>query len=501
MLEDMFEENRYLFSRDSTFGYYVLSSLGLVLRNDQYGVSSFIRLFELDGECYKPFLNFFRSDAWELDKLTGKWAHKIINSNLLYKTGDRPLFIIDGVKEPKEARRQPCVNILHQESGDGSKKEFIRGHLFGCVGLLIGNDDNQFSCPITLRIQGSEGIIRTWIEEKKIKEQQSNAENSDVENKVNEFFYDANKEPSHVVLNIRDACLIAEREGVKCYCAADAYYFSGPVLNELKEHMRDDNTQWIDIITRGRKDCKAYRQVGKKVKSVELIDVFDEKKSAFKDVVLNLYGKDETVSYYSERMLWNRKKEYRTEILFVFTVIDNKKVFLCTTDLTMDPELVIKIYTKRFKIETGFRSLKSELNGFGYHFWTKAMTKISVKATAEENREALKADGEASKENKDLILDTFKAMEAFVNLTAIGMGMLQIVSLTNTDEIEKLKRWQVTYRDGCPSEATVADILAKALPEYKKMYPNSLIAACLNAIEAKPEVKERSSKTKDASAK
>jgi hypothetical protein len=48
----------------------------------------------------------------------------------------------------------------------------------------------------------------------------------------------------------------------------------------------------------------------------------------------------------------------------------------------MDPELVIKIYTKRFKIETGFKSLKSELNGFGYHFWTKAMTKISVKATA-----------------------------------------------------------------------------------------------------------------------
>jgi hypothetical protein len=43
-----------------------------------------------------------------------------------------------GIKVGKEGNKMPGVKRLHQESADVSKAEWIRGHYFGALGLLLG---------------------------------------------------------------------------------------------------------------------------------------------------------------------------------------------------------------------------------------------------------------------------------------------------------------------------------------------------------------------------
>ena len=49
------------------------------------------------------------------------------------------ILVGDGVKQCKEGLYMPGVKKLHQESEDSSKAEYIFGHLFGAVGVLIGS--------------------------------------------------------------------------------------------------------------------------------------------------------------------------------------------------------------------------------------------------------------------------------------------------------------------------------------------------------------------------
>lgn len=59
----------------------------------------------------------------------------------------------DGVKQAKEARHMPGVKKLHQKSENQSKAEYIFGHMFGGVGILIGNLQKMFCVPLILTIQ------------------------------------------------------------------------------------------------------------------------------------------------------------------------------------------------------------------------------------------------------------------------------------------------------------------------------------------------------------
>lgn len=44
----------------------------------------------------------------------------------------------DGIKVSKEGRQMPGVKRLHQESANVNKPEWIRGHYFSALGLLLG---------------------------------------------------------------------------------------------------------------------------------------------------------------------------------------------------------------------------------------------------------------------------------------------------------------------------------------------------------------------------
>jgi len=42
------------------------------------------------------------------------------------------------------------------------------------------------------------------------------------------------------------------------------------------------------------------------------------------------------------------------------------------SDLNMSPEEIISVYSKRFKIEVTFKTVKHIIGGFCCHFWAKA---------------------------------------------------------------------------------------------------------------------------------
>jgi len=128
--------------------------------------------------------------------------------------------------------------------------------------------------------------------------------------------------------------------------------------------------------------------------------------------------------------------------------------------LSLHPETIIRLYSYRFKIECTFRELKQVIGGFHYHFWSKSMPKL--------NRFFKKGDKnplEDMKENdKKLIIDTLKAIENYVMCSAIAIGLLQIIAILFSTEINKSPfRFLRIKSNDIVSEATVACIIRKKI--------------------------------------
>ena len=62
------------------------------------------------------------------------------------------MYVGDGIKVGKEGRKMPGVKGLHQESEDVSKPEWLRGHYFSALGLLLGAGQALFATPIILKL-------------------------------------------------------------------------------------------------------------------------------------------------------------------------------------------------------------------------------------------------------------------------------------------------------------------------------------------------------------
>jgi hypothetical protein len=62
------------------------------------------------------------------------------------------VYVGDGIKVGKEGRKMPGVKRLHQESEDVSKPEWIRGHYFNALSVLVGAGKACFALPLVLRL-------------------------------------------------------------------------------------------------------------------------------------------------------------------------------------------------------------------------------------------------------------------------------------------------------------------------------------------------------------
>lgn len=423
------------FSRKAAFRWFVIITLGLMLRSDKLGVTSVIRDLALRPDCYVSMIHFFRASSWSLESIRLRWFEAVKMYSPLYHEGEFHVLIGDGVKQSKEGRRIPGVKKLYQESENSAKSQYIHGHMFGGLGVLAGDIRNWACIPLSIRLHDGLQGARDW-------------EKSSVSS------------ASHIIQMVEDAYLAAKTFG-DSLLLLDRYFLSVPGLIRLKKLNQDGPVQ-MEIITKAKRSCKAFEEPepkkpgtkgrpAKKGKTVHLMELFDTCSSEFLQTEAVLYGKKTPIRYYSRDLLWGQKLYQK--LRFVLVEYQGTKSILVSTSLKLEPLSVILLYSYRFRIECTFKELKQQTGAFCYHFWSKHMPKLNYYRKQNEAEPLEKVTDETDRKK---ILETVKAIEMHMALSCIAMGIVQILSVRLTGTVDSREiRYLRTPSEGKLSEATI----------------------------------------------
>ena len=424
----------------------------MMVRSDHLGVTSVIRELILDPASYECMLNFLHASSWSLEKVRSRWYEILRDSGVIYRVNGRAVIVGDGVKQSKEGFYIPGTKKLHQESEDSSKAEYIYGHLFGAVGVVIGTKLKHFCVPLKINIQDGLRAASSW-------------NGSGISSST------------HVVQMIESGGEVSKILGPVIYLL-DRYFLSVPALKRLSDINSDGGD--IVIVTKAKINCRAYEKPvvkpgakgrkPKKGKKHVLENYF--KHGKFLSAKASMYGKDnQDVQYCCKNFLWGNG--LYQELRFVMVKYNGMKSILVTTDTNMDPITVIELYSQRFSIENFFREYKQQAGGFGYHFWTKHISKLNHYAKTTEPDRLEKVTNENSRQR---ILATIKAIEGFVLFGSISFGIIQMIALDETVDGEVSQgRYLRTRSQIKVSEATVRRFLQKKLFALMMLHPTSLI--------------------------
>ena len=423
------------FSRKAAFRWFVIITLGLMLRSDKLGVTSVIRDLALRPDCYVSMIHFFRASSWSLESIRQRWFEAVKMSSPLYHEGEFHVLIGDGVKQSKEGRRIPGVKKLYQESENSAKSQYIHGHMFGGLGVLAGDIRNWACIPLSIRLHDGLQGARDW-------------EKSSVSS------------ASHIIQMVEDAYLAAKTFG-DSLLLLDRYFLSVPGLIRLKKLNQDGPVQ-MEIVTKAKRSCKAFEEPepkkpgtkgrpAKKGKTVHLMELFDTCSSEFLQTEEVLYGKKTPIRYYSRDLLWGQKLYQK--LRFVLVEYQGTRSILVSTSLKLEPLSVIRLYSYRFRIECTFKELKQQTGAFCYHFWSKHMPKLNYYRKQDEAEPLEKVTDENARKK---ILETIKAIEMHMALSCIAMGIVQILSVRLTGTVDSNEiRYLRTPCAGKLSEATI----------------------------------------------
>jgi hypothetical protein len=321
----------------------------MAIRSDLLGVTSFVRASFLAPSCYDLLLRFFHSNALNLSRLLELWVKLVLQLFNPVTEDGYLLFVADGLKVPKEGKKMPAVKSLHQESGNNSKPEFIMGHSFQAVSLLVRSAlDQVFAVPLVSRI--CEGLI-----------------------------FKRSKKPKSLLDKLVFIFLeVMQHVKLPAILVADAYYASRTVIVPLL-------AQGYHLITRARINSVAYMPAPKPKKKrkgrprvygrkIRLRNLFKAGQS-FIEANSPVYGEKYTVIQYRVvDLLW---RPVGHMVRFVLVKHPTRgKIILMSSLLTLDPLTIIKIYGWRFKIEVSFKQAIHTLGNYLYHFWMKPMNPI-----------------------------------------------------------------------------------------------------------------------------
>lgn len=442
MLEDLkgfLAFMRPAFSHRAAYCWFVVVFVGFILRNDTYGVSSIIRVLAMPPENYICLLHFFHSTAWNVEKIMPFWWQWLVKKNAPYRVGNRVVFMGDHTKAPKGGRKMPAVSTLHQDSETASKPSFFRGHHWGVIALLVHACDKYFSVPLWANIQEGMALLTDPGDKRSL---------------------------SKTIQIVEMAKHAAAAMGTEAYLVLDAYFAVGPVFAAAAQQL-NGVSNFVHILTRAKKNIVAYhtpplrkkrtpgrpRQYGKKI---HLTELFDSKSNcyAFQRAQANVYDHNESIRYLVLDLLW---KPVKGMLRFVLVETSRGRIILMTSDLALDPMTALQLYCRRVTIETMFDTLKNTLAALAYHFWSRCLSPAS---------RSPKKNKDQTQHSTNLVStrNTLAAIEKFVNIQLLVLGMLQLIAKQFPVQVKaKAHCWLRTVSASTPSEFVTRTALANIL--------------------------------------
>lgn len=383
-IEQILAKLRPAFSREVPFEWFVLLLWGVLLSHQPAAITSYLNGLGLNESFYGRALHWFNSQAFRIDEVCARWGQWLSKHTQAKTLKGQRVYAGDGIKVSKEGRKMPGVKGLHQESEDVSKPEWIRGHYFSALSLLLCSGKALFATPIVLKLH--DGIETIG--------------------------------PNNALTLVDKMAVICVRfMTTGSYAILDAYYASAKILQPFRANgLHLISRVSISTVARARFDVTRGirgrgrpRKWGSPIKLRELFAPLDQCHRA----QVWLYGERQLVYYQPFQFHWDSAEAL---VLFVLVQLPNgKQIILLSSDTTLTGAQVIEAYGWRFKIEVSFRTLVHLLGGFDYRFWLQSMTKIShwpknlVLADFDETFQAQ-------------VATKVEAFERFVNLNAMPSG-------------------------------------------------------------------------------
>lgn len=410
------------FSRKKTFYWFIALVAGLSVRTDRRGVTSVVSVLGLEPRCYSALLRVCHSSAVKLDTLQSLWLNLCFRIFSVTCVDGYMVLLGDGIKIGKEGKKMPGVKLLHQDSQSNSKAPYIMGHFLQAISIMVTTPLGRISAiPLTAKIH--DGFVTS--------------------NRAKETIID------------RFAKLISqlvEQSQTPAIVVADAYYAVSGLIGSLK-------ACGCELVCRVRNNAVAYepaqqpkvkkrgrpKKKGKKIVLRSLFSIFDEIASI----------SDDGERYYTVDLYWASVKG-----LVRFVLVENARgqAIFMTTKLDLDPLTVIKLYKKRWLIETGFKAAVHQIGTFAYHFWMKTMkpTKRGKLDTY------LHREAEAYRQK---FFQKLHAYHVYIQMGCIAQGLILHLAINFRQEVwSSFNGWlRVLRKSDEPSEIVVQNALHTTL--------------------------------------